>query len=122
MGIGRVLIGIKNLDFRSAQGEEARISPALPRALDHLWGAPLDVILTIAKLFLGSDGSRSTDHFHSSVHEFPFHFATLSTFPFVEILAVKQNDGVGGGVPALSGVPCTPGVTTGGTEGSASFF
>src|SRR5262249_43562698 len=108
VGIGFALVGIEHLDLVPAHDEEAAVAAILAGALDIYRLQPLYVILRRAELFLADQIACAADHFYVAVLDLPLRLRDLAAVlalavlhPVGEVLAVEEQDGVGGRAAGL---------------------
>ncbi|MFM1942765.1 MAG: hypothetical protein RI897_1747 [Verrucomicrobiota bacterium] len=94
--VGGILVGIEDLDFVAALEVDSAVTAALTFALDLFGGGPFHVELAVAELLFSDEAAGAIDG-HGAVFEFPGGLAALFVGPLVEVGAVEEDDGIGGG-------------------------
>src|ERR1041385_8494273 len=93
IGVGRILVGIENLNFVQALQEYAAIAAILAVATNFHRRSPLNVQLHIAKLLLGGEVASTRRHFQDTVGKFPIPLA--ARLPLRKIFAIEEDYGIG---------------------------
>ncbi len=101
IGIGLIVITVKDLYFMLAHEEDAAVAASLSLTLPCGRRSPLDVELAIPEGLLGADFALGD--LHGAVHEFPrARTLVLGHAPRIQVRAVKEDDGIGGRLARFS--------------------
>ena len=92
--IGFILVVVENLNLISALKEYAAVTSSLAFTIDHSRCAPFDMQLEASEFLFGLNTSGVTYNGKYSVMYIPFSFTSIAAFPFAEVFAVEEDDGI----------------------------
>jgi hypothetical protein len=99
IGVGFTLVGVEDLDFVETVKKDAAIAAILIFALRRIGLGEFDVKLAVAEGVASVKLAGFRHNFEVTVFYFPFRRIAVFVLPLGKILAVEEDDGVGGRSP-----------------------